>query len=1610
MEYQVVLKAFETAFTFDYHYPVPLWRDARILPAYAAGISVLGLVAHSIAVLVHRRAKKDGEENAQPVEQQDTSAVGVSSSLRSHVAEHGGATIFAYKVARFVSVLALLALYVASFVHDYEIVGSPDVGALGKKKKARKAAELSRREWVDLILCITYLYASFLSLVTITAKGRIARAISPHLSLVLIVGFGVYAYRDLWPLLTFTLAPADRHEGALLWAKVALITYSAVLVPLSMPREYVALDSTDPQPEANPEQTTNIISLTTYTFLDKYIFQAYSQGRLEYEQLPPLADYDYTKNLVKRSFKHLDMFSGAPNQHMFIALMKVFFWEYMVLTLMMIFRVLTAFLAPVGINRLLNYIEKGGEDAMVRPWVWISLMFFGPFVGTIVMQWYIFTTTGSLVRAQAIITQLVFEHSLRIRMKAETAASTPSPSTAVTPDTASLADTAVGTEGTEGGHSTEGTEQTLLPSSASVTSSTSGKGKGKAKDEDDDKKDKDGNLVGKINNLVATDLENIVEGRDFLLLVLYSPLQCAICVYFLYLLLGWSSFVGMGIMVVCFPLPGWIASKMQAIQKTAMKKTDARVQNVTEMMSVLRMVKLFGWETKMADMLAKKRDEELEWIMSKELVGLANNVVNYFIPILQMIGTYASFTLIMKGKLTPSLVFSSMAVFDLLRDQLHTVFFMIQPTIQAKVSLDRISDFLRKTELLDHYASQLKDEPTPTTITDAARFDKSIIGFQDASFTWSDDDATSDGTLTPSRRKFCLRIFDELVFKKGAINLIIGPTGSGKTSLLMALLGEMHFKPMTPGSWFNLPRTGGVAYAAQESWVQNETIRDNILFGAPFDEDRYNKVIYQCGLKRDLTLFEAGDKTEVGEKGLTLSGGQKARITLARAIYSSAETLLLDDVLAALDVHTARWIVDKCFKGDLVRGRTVLLVTHNVAMASPIAHYVVSLGTDGQILSRGSVSDAMAKDENLAHEVEEEAQIIEKTETEVVDNEEPDATAKQADGKLIVAEEVAEGHISWTALRIFFSALGGKHSLAFWFFFTVGLGLSDVFTSLQTFWMGAWAEAYDKTERYEDVDVKYYLGIFTVFVALGCVTYTVGVTVYVFGIIRAARKIHRELIHSILGTTLRWLDTTPTSRVITRCTQDIRTTDGPFAHLFQFLSEVSITMAIKLISIVIVTPIFLIPGVIVFLVGGYCGQIYMSAQLSVKREMSNKRAPVLGHFGAAIAGLTSIRAYGAEDAFRAEAYKRIDQYSRAGRTFYNLNRWISTRIDALGGMFAAGLGAYLVYGPGSRDALPSNVGFAMNMAVGFSGMILWWVRIYNDFEVQGNSLERIQAYMVIEQEPKPTQEKIPPASWPTSGDLRVEKLSARYSPDGPRVLHEVSFEIKSGERVGIVGRTGSGKSSLTLSLLRCIFNEGSVFYDGIDTADINLDTLRSSITIIPQVPELLSGTLRENLDPFSEHDDAVLNSALRAAGLFSLQKDEDDNRISLESQISSGGGNLSVGQRQILALARALVRGSKLLILDEATSSIDYETDTIIQASLRNELGGDVTLLTVAHRLQTIMDADKIMVLDAGRIVEFDAPSVLLKKEGGFLKSLVDESGDKDALYAMAEGKKASSS
>ncbi|KAJ6604251.1 hypothetical protein DFH09DRAFT_1300496 [Mycena vulgaris] len=1561
-----------------------VWADSLILPGIVAAASAVLLLVHLFWVSAWGRKLRSFVFRTPEPEVIDPSPplpVGLLAEVKEHVAHHGGPVIFAFKLVRLVACLVLLGLSIASLAlteaRKSESGRASIFGKWGKKhpKKSPASPTLSVTEWLQVVMCMAFFYASILAIATVSAKRRWNQVVVKHLNILLLVTLFVYAYRDLFPLITYHRVPLDLSEGWILWAKAATLIIAAAVIPLFIPRQYIPVDPKNPMPVPNPEQTASIISTVFYFFLDPIVFLAYRMPHLPHATttMPPIS-----KQKISRRVLHLEV-SISNKRHLAFGLLRVFRLEYLAMAGTMVVIAICNFASPVGINRLLNYLENPAEEPAVKPWFWIIWLFLGPTVGSTAFQWYIFLATRTLVRCEALITQLVFEHALRIRVKAESAEKKPSSGTSTPEESGSSTpieqdrSNASGDE-TLNAADTETLEGGSAPSIKSTTSS-----KSKSKEEPEDSADAK-NLVGKITNLVTTDLENIVDSRDFLFILLLIPLEIVFCVIFLYQVLGWSSFVGMGVMVLLFPLPGYVAKLVQTVQQQRLKRTDARVQTVTETMNVLRMIKLFGWERQMNERVAEKREEELSWIWKRQVLDLLSGTLNFCIPVCTMMATYGELlsfkTIIMKEDLSASKVFSSLGVFDLLRGQLQFIFWSLSQAVTGKVSLDRVNEFLNKTELLDSFTEK---DPATVDLFVPADAQAKGIGFCDATFAWSSEKI--DGTLTPSRRKFMLKIQGELLFQPGCVNLVVGPTGSGKTSLLMALLGEMHFIPSGPSSWYNLPRANG------ESWVQNETIKENILFGTKYDEERYKKVLYQCALVRDLELFEAGDATEVGEKGLTLSGGQKARITLARALYADAEIVLLDDVLAALDVHTAKWIVDKCLRGDLIKGRTVILVTHNVAMAKPIASYVVSMDIDGQVHSHGPISEALATDEVLAEELSKDQEVLDKKVDEV---DAVPATESKADGKLIVAEEIEEGHVSWDALKLYFRGMGGNYTLLFFTVFLFGLGLTELCQALQTWFLGYWAGQYTDHDT-SQVDVFYYLGWFCILLLIGLLINTASYIYYILGAFRASRSVHKQLVEKVLGTTLRWLDVTPTSRVLTRCTADIRSVDGPIASGLWALLEMSMSMMIKFGAVIFFTP------------------------LSVKREMSNARAPVLGHFGAAIAGITSIRAYGAEKSIIDISLQRIDKYTRTARTFYNLNRWICVRIDALGGIFvrdslitarvsqqlfqAASLAYYLVY---FQSHSPSNIGFSLNMAIGFSGMILWWVRVLNDFEIQGNSLERIRGYISIEQEPKPTASGVPPAYWPASGKLSVEKLSAKYSADGPKVLHDISFEIKSGERIGVVGRTGSGKSSLTLSLLRCIFTEGTVRYDGIPTSSINLDALRSSITIIPQIPELLTGSLRKNLDLFEQYDDATLNSALRAAGLFALQSEMDEGKLNLDSEISSGGGNLSVGQRQILALARAIVRGSKLLILDEATSAIDYKTDTIIQSSLRNELPKDVSLLVVAHRLQTIMDVDKIMVLDAGRIVEFDTPKALLKNKHGMLRALVDESGDKHALYKMA--------
>ncbi|KIK58469.1 hypothetical protein GYMLUDRAFT_45326 [Collybiopsis luxurians FD-317 M1] len=1367
---------------------------------------------------------------------------------------------------------------------------------------------------------IAYTYTTIIAFISLLVKSFRWRAVlTRHLCIVLLSTWLVCGYRNILPLATFSETPSDLCKGWVLWAEITILTVTAIIIPAAMPREYIPVDPKHPMLVPNPEQTASLFSLGFFFFLDPVVFEAYYVPHLPFDRLPPLADDDSIRNLKAAHFRRLDPFSGAKSRNYLLNLIRSFSFVTILLWSLSASSAVFQLLGPIAINNLLKYLERGKEGAMMRPWFWVLLLLLNPVLNSLIVEWYLRVSLQTLVRMEALLTQLVFEHALRIRVKAE-------------------------------------------------SSSDSQTGK------------QSRNLTGRINNLVTTDLAVINEARNCMALISEIPVLLALYSVFLYTILGWSAFVGVGITIIMAPIPTYIAGIARDYHAKRMKKTDTRVHILTDILNILRMVKMLGWEKRMLEKVSEARNDELRVLKKRQFIGMFGWAVNYSITIIAMAGTYGTYF-----TLTASTVFSSLVVFENMLRFITAIFMYWRKALAAKVSFDRITEFLNNTELLDIYETH---SPTEVLHIDhGAQPPPNQIGFRNASFSWSSEDR-SDGSATPSERRFILRVENELFFKKGCLNLITGPTGSGKTSLLLALLSEMHFIPLGPDSYCHLPREKGVAYAAQESWVQNETIKNNILFASEYNEARYKEVIHVCGLERDLELFEAGDETEVGEKGLTLSGGQKARVTLARAIYSSAEVLLLDDVLAALDVHTSKWIIEKCLAGDLVKDRTVILVTHNAKLVEPIASSFTVV-KDGKISEYRSCNPVPFN------------QLLKVLSDDTDEENKGDGEGVKAefkpDGKLVVSEEIQEGRIGGNAIKLYLSAVGGDHTVFYFSALLATFVLTHTMGVMQTWFLGYWATQYELPGK---VPIVFYLSIYVTILVIIVVSNIGTSSLCISGQNRGSRRIHKQLADAILGTTLRWLDKTPTSRILTRFTQDINAIDILIPEWARNSFDQTMKLAFKLAAIVLFTPLFLIPGVAALAAGYTCAQIYLKSQMSVKREMSVAKSPVLGHFGATVAGLASIRAYSAQAMATEELLSRIDKYSRSSRIFYNLQRWMAIRMHIISALFVGSLSWYLVY---VKKDTASNTGFSINMAVTFTAAIFGWIININILEGQSMFLERIYAYVQVEQEAKPTEQGKPPAYWPATGELRVENLSARYSLEGPEVLHQLSFHIKSGERIGIVGRTGSGKSSLALSLLRCIHTTGDVIYDGIPTSSINLDTLRSNITIIPQVPELLSGTLRHNLDPFGEVDDLILNDSLRAAGLTALQDHftGDEEKITLDTTISGGGSNLSVGQRQIITLARALVRRSKLLILDEGMSLVlNYKTDTIIQTSLRNELT-DTTVITIAHRLQTIMDSDRIIVVDAGNIVEYGVPTELLKKKGGKLRALVEESNDKDVLFDL---------
>lgn len=1171
--------------------------------------------------------------------------------------------------------------------------------------------------------------------------------------------------------------------------------------------------------------------------------------------------------------------------------------------------------------------------------------------------------------------------------------------------------------------------------------------------------------LGAIINLMAIDAFKVLEICGYLHFFVGLIFMIVICVWLLYGLIGWPALVGSLMIVLLLPVLYKMATWGANLQKKMLSVTDSRIQKLNETFQLIRIIKFFAWEDKFADQVMDIRRNELYYLKLRTIAWCIGLLVWFVTPTLVTLVSFYCYTVVAGNPLTAPVAFTALSLFTLLRTPLDQLLDMTAFVIQLKVSLDRVDDFLREPELTKY-----------DQLLQPRGLNSPEIGFEQALFSWNVNNHNND---------FKLRDLD-VSFKVGQLNVVIGATGLGKTSLLLALLGEMDLiqgKVFLPGAKARHlceidPATGLtelVAYCSQLPWLLNDTIKNNIIFAAPFNQKRYDDVIEACGLKRDLEILSAGDATEIGEKGITLSGGQKQRVLLARALYSNSKTLLLDDCLLAVDSHTALWIYENCITGPLMANRTVILVSHNVALTVAEAAWVVLLD-NGRVKAQGTPLDllvlgALGDDElvkllviSLQLGLRTASQVDLKQMTkddlnakaEAIENKlkklalqdqplteeaeaEAEATAAQAeaaaDGKLVEEETKAEGVVGIDVYLGFAKYLGG-----FWTWFAIlacFVAAQGLFMT-QLWWLRVWlmnseraargefgmagyamvvvADFMRTTQLWKDNHLTlYYITIYGLLGFIYAFVASVRVFVTFFAGIKALNRMFKEVLQRILRANLRFFDKTPIGRIMNRFSKDIELVDQEVTPFAEGVFNCVVQCLLIFVLIIFITPGFFFFAIIILIVYCLVGYFYITLSRELKRYELITKLPIHQHFSETLVGVLTIRAYGVEPRFMVQNLEAIDQNNKPFFYLWVDNRWLSFRVDAVGSLVMLFSGIFVMLLVGKMDA--GLAGLLLLYAIAFSDLALWIVRLYALLEMNMNSVERLQEYMDVDQEPPyEIEETKPPALWPQQGRIDVKNVSLRYAPNLPQVIKNVSFSVEPFNKVGIVGRTGAGKSTIITAFFRFLDPEsGLIAIDGVDIATIGLKDLRKAITIIPQDPTLFTGTIRSNLDPFDQYTDEQMFEALRRVNLIAPEQqvalargatppaDENQNKfLRLDNPIAEGGSNLSQGERQLVCLARSLLKNPKVMLLDEATSSIDYQLDAMIQNTIRQEFG-QLTILTIAHRLRTIIDYDKILVMDQGKVVEYENPYVLITNHSSLFYLMCENLGELDSLVKLAK-------
>ncbi|XP_057321987.1 ATP-binding cassette sub-family C member 4-like isoform X1 [Microplitis mediator] len=1170
----------------------------------------------------------------------------------------------------------------------------------------------------------------------------------------------------------------------------------------------------------------------------------------------------------------------------------------------------------------------------------------------------------------------------------------------------------------------------------------------------------DSTADGQIINLLSNDVNRFDLLPMFFNYLWIMPIQIIIVGCIMWQSIGIYTLVGfVTMLLLSIPMQGYASLISGKLRKLTAKLTDRRIQLISEIIAGIQVIKMYTWEKPFNRIISETRLAEVKKIHSSLNVRGLNNAFIVFTERTALFVTLVTFVL-MGNSIKAEITFQLSSYFYIL--EVVVVIFVPQALIscsEAVISAKRIEEFLLLEEITKTQQDlaniiKSKDIINPVKLSSVKTPNAVRIELYKVSANWK------VGQLPPTLCEVTLNI------KGRDLCALVGPVGSGKSSLLNLLLQELpigagivglyQFKNENSNEFKTKRRfiqdnpDMTISYASQSPWLFPGTVRENILFGLDYNYERYQEVIRVCSLLRDFEQLPDGDLTTVGERGASLSGGQRARVNLARAIYKQADLYLLDDPLSAVDARVGRHIFEECIL-EYLRGKTRILVTHQLSYLKQadtigmIKHgHIKYQGTFGTLtktsLEFNNLLNAMEKNDNASSAdttddidtnnlVEDKNSFLRfgKSRTSQVSVKSQDSyqimpyrefTTEEAESNAkVTSESMESGRLS---NEVYYKYFHKGANICTIILLIIVYILSQIATSGVDYWLGYWTNL--ETIRTSCVNFKNNCSVYgneyksivnnTFFRSLsildddgflpvtyaiyiyatwliGCIVLTILRSYFFVNIcIHAGHKLHNNMLSNVLQGTMSFFHANPSGRILNRFSKDVGAMDELLPTAMLGALQIFFVMMGILVIVISVNPWMGIPIVFIGILLYFIRIYYQKTAQDIKRLEGIAKSPVFSHVSTTLNGLTTIRSHGKD--VQSMLCKEFDQYQdiHTGAWFLTIitGSAFGLILDLIACVFLACVCFSLIL-IDSENTFGGSVGLSISQSLILTGMLQYGVKQTTEVQLQMTSVERIFQYFNLPKEKPMESSKPPPVNWPWSGQIEWKNVSMSYKKNDPPVLKNIELTIKSGSKVGVVGRTGAGKSSLIAALFRLVDDglNGKIIIDGLDTRSISLQDLRTSISIIPQEPVLFSETLRYNLDPFGKYTDTAMWDALREVEL---------NDVTLDQWVTESGSNFSVGQRQLICLARALLRNNKILVLDEATANIDSQTDALIQRAIRKKFS-DCTVITIAHRLNTIIDSDKILVMENGYAAEFGSPyELFFEKPNSLFFKMVNQTGD----------------